>query len=327
MRNIKEREEFVHNLFSGYWSGEGGPSISRRIMEEEEEDFGDQNEQDVDEDADLEDDDEIEMEMIGSVGRDPEGSDREVLEQEDFEDSESPAVRRSHRLQYQTSTINEEPMDMDYQRSGTPPPPEEERREPWHFANVEEVCKWREFCREELFKNIRRVEDQPAQENVTSKRGRYKSTTTELDRCLESSSTRRFVEWRRTAADGLSNEALDQLLEILHDPDCNNDLLPRNHYYLEQLQDRALASFKPKTTRWKIPTENSDVESEEIVITDIEHLLRLQLQDPEIARSIITDYSDNNGVIAHPSHGEIWKKLAAYDTAKGSHPLCLKVFI
>jgi hypothetical protein len=116
-------------------------------------------------------------------------------------------------------------------------------------------------------------------------------------------------------------------LDILHSPDCVNDLLPRNHYFLEQLQDRAIESFRPKTTRWRIPKETNDAESEEIVITDIEHLIGLQLQDPEIARSIITSYSDNNGIINHPAHCELWKKLAAYDAERGSHPLCLKVLI
>jgi hypothetical protein len=286
----------------------------------EKEDVGAQGESDEDElGPDLEDDSGIVMDVIDSIEQDPEETeqqenDQEEDDQEGAEESESPS-------------FSGEPMEMDYQQIGTPPPPENERVEPWHFADLDKVWSWKAFCKEELFKNVKQVEDDLAQENVGSKRGRYKSTTTALDEILKSSCTRRFVEWRRRIGDGLSNVALDELLNILHDPDCNNGLLPRNHYQLEQLQDRALASFKPKTTRWRIPKEKNDAESEEIVVTDIEHLLRLQLQDPEVARSIIANYSYNDGIISHPSHGELWKKLAAYDAANRSFPLCLKVLI
>jgi hypothetical protein len=301
-------------------------SSVERDTDESDQEESDQKESDQEE-SDQEESDQEESDQEGSDQQESDQEDDEDLSQEDFGNTnlESPALRRSQRLQYRAPTFDE-PMDMEGQRSGTPPPPEEEQKEPWHFSNVEEVRNWREFCRDEIFQNIHQVEEDPIQENVSSKRGKYKSTTVGLDKTLESSCARRFVEWRRTMADGLSNEALDGLLDILHSPDCNNDLLPRNHYHLEQLQDRALAPYKPRTTRWRIPKQNNGLESEEIIITDIEHLLSLQLQDPEIGSSIITEYNYNDGLVNHPSHGELWKKLAAHDTARDSHPLCLKVF-
>jgi hypothetical protein len=326
-KNIRELRELEQSLFLGYSSKIGGPSISRRIMEQEENMVAGDEQDEIESDPDMGDNDNTEIGEIDSTERNSEESEHEELELEDSEDLGSSATRHSLRLQYQMPVFSEEPMDTDYRRSGTPPPPEEEREEPWDFANVQQILNWREFSKEELFQNIHQIEDDAAQENINSKRGNYKSTTTGLDKNLESTSTRRFVEWRRVAADGLSNEALDELLDILHSPGCDNSLLPRNHYHLEQLQDRATASFRPKTTRWRIPSETSDAESEEITITDIEHLIALQLQDPEIAQSIITGYSHNDGIISHPSHCELWKKLATYDAARSSYPLGLKVLI
>jgi hypothetical protein len=75
---------------------------------EEEDDFGGQDEQD---DADLEDSGKIKMEVIGSVERDPE-------ERPGGGTRGSTVISRSLRLHYQASTFSEEPMDMDYQRSG-----------------------------------------------------------------------------------------------------------------------------------------------------------------------------------------------------------------
>jgi hypothetical protein len=335
-KNIKEREELVRNLFSDYWTGKGHVSISRQIMEEVEEDAYARSERDEDDvGLGLGDEGDIEMEEIGNTEHYSEVEYQEELDQDDFEAAgddaihESSAVRRSCRLQNQALTFDEfdqDPADIENQRSRTPPPPEEEREEPWHYANVDGIWQWRDFCRGEIFKNIHQVEDDSVQVDHGEKRGSYRSTTVGLDRFLESSCTRRFIEWRRAMADGLSNEALDELLDILHSPDFDRDLLPRNHYYLEKLQDRALAPFMPKTTRWRIPKKKNELESEEIVITDIEHLLRLQLQDPDVARSILTEYSHNDGLISHPSHGELWRKLVTYDAARDSRPLCLKVF-
>lgn len=336
MENIRECQELERTLYSEYWSGNGSSSVSRRIMEEPEESFAlaneePEDEQDEDLDVTVEEDGDIEMREFVVFSSDQEGSEQAEVDLEAVEDAayEPLAVRRSHRLQEQqhSNDLNQDADEHSWssqQRSHTPPLPENEREEPWHFAHIEHVWKWREFSRAEIFQNISQPNSSDAN-STSSRRGPYKSTTTELDQMLLSKCTRRLVEWRRKAADGLSNEALDQLLDILHDPECNVDALPRNHYYLEQLQDRALTSFTPKTTTWRIPKVKNDLESEEITFTDIADLLQLQLQDPEVAQSIITEYSENNGVISHPSHGEIWRKLASYDAARECRPLFLKV--
>jgi len=314
--NIKERQELERRLFANYWNEEG-PSISRQIIEEKEnisvpEELG--------EDKGNSDNEMVEMIEVNSIVQDLEESgqeeeSQEELDQEEF-DQEEFDQEEFDREEFDREEFDQEEFDQE----------EFDQEEPSHSAD-EQIRNWRMFCKDEIFQNIHQIEEGPVQENIRSKRGRYKSTTVDLDRTLESSCTRRFIEWRRTMADGLSNEAIDELLDILHSPDCDIDFLPHNYYHLEQLQDRALMSFKPKTTRWRIPKRNNNIESEEIIVTDIEHLLRLQLQDPEVAHSIITDYSYNNGFIGHPSNGELWKELAAHDVARDLHPLCLKVFI
>ena len=60
-------------------------------------------------------------------------------------------------------------------------------------------------------------------------------------------------------------------------------------------------------------------------ITDIGDLLRLQLEDPNVAETFAMSYSENDGIISHPSHGELWKKLSSYDISRGLFPLCLNV--
>lgn len=304
MENIRDRKELERTLFSNYWGNDGGPSVSRRIMEELEDSYA-RTEEEVDKNED-----DFDMDLEGD-------NDSEKLEfNSNQEESDQEMSNQGSEAQAGT--------EIDDQRLSSQPSPIDERKEPWHFANVELVEKWREFCREELFQKIHQVDSGDSDvDNVKSKRG---STTEELDRMLQSRSTRYFVEWRRKWADGLSNEALDQLLRILHDPECDTDLLPRNHYFLEQLQDRALVSFIPKTTCWTIPKENNDQESEEITITDVASLIQLQLQDPETAQAIITEYSENDGIISHPTHGEIWKNLARHDTERGCRPLFLKVY-
>ncbi len=115
-------------------------------------------------------------------------------------------------------------------------------------------------------------------------------------------------------ADGLSNKALDELLSILHDPECDLDQLPSKSYYLEQIQNRALAPFILQSSRWRILTKDNG--SEEIIFVDIADMLQQQLKDPNIAQSIIIDSSQNNGIISHPSHAELWRNLQIYDSAK-----------
>jgi hypothetical protein len=96
------------------------------------------------------------------------------------------------------------------------------------------------------------------------------------------------------------------------------------------MQEKLLKDFMPKTSEWEIPQEQKDTSSttittEKIKITDIESLIKLQLENPEIAANLITKYDDNGGRISHPSHADAWNDLYKYDMARNCKPLCLKV--
>jgi len=347
-KNIQDRRNLERTIFSSYYGKDNDgvySNISRQIMEEVEgEDFKNTDEEDEwhnDFDTIIEDDGDIESYEPDIFSDQGESEQAEInLEDDEDSDKNDHLTRRcSQRLQQQrfqsleNLSKDDQLSSSSQYRARTPPPPEDEREEPWDFVSVEHVWRWREFSYDRVFERISQVgtDDLPQQhcsvDGSSSKRGPYKSTTTELDQMLLSKCTRRLVEWRRKMADGLSNESLDELLNILHDPECDINLLPHNHYHLEQLQDRALMFFKPKTTRWRIPKAKNDIESEEIIMTDIADLLRLQLQDPQIAQSIITDYNANDGIISHPSHCELWKSLYSYDLARDCRPLCLKVHL
>ena len=104
---------------------------------------------------------------------------------------EQSDLRRSERLQQRAQLLNDDEGDQFFYSSRyrpQTPPPESERVEPWHFANVEAVQQWREFCRNELFRDTHQmgVGGSFWQNRSASKRGPYKSTTVELDQMLKS---------------------------------------------------------------------------------------------------------------------------------------------
>ena len=102
---------------------------------------------------------------------------------------------------------------------------------------------------------------------------------------------------------GIGKGALEDLLKMMTSDDFDHDNIPETVYRLRKDE----ASAFPPLTLYRKKTDKGD-----LYFYDYKEYLVRILQIPELQGQFIFDYNYNDGVIEHPSNGELWKKQETF---------------